>query len=230
MAETKKKLAILGTATNRGEAPFDDDSWDIWGVSGVFTQDDVKRVDRIYEMHPKRFWGNPAVIKVLQKFPGEVVMMEPIAEVPNSIRYPIEEVHKTFYMDTMEGHLCITNTVGFMLAHAYLEGYKHIETWGVYMEHGTEYEYQRSNCEFFVGFLHAKRVHVLIHGGEVLKAKFTYCYEEPEMLIPILEDAPELKRAEQDLIAQLEAKKRELYMQQGAIAYNAQVRKRAGGY
>ena len=225
-----KKLAIVGTATNYKETPWADKSYDIWGVSSLITMPGVERLSAIFEMHPRGYWGKPEVLEVLNKYKGPCYMQDHYAEIPTSVRYPIEEVNKAFYMPTMGEHLFVTNTVSFMFALAYVQGYTHIETWGVYMEHETEYSYQRPNCEFFVGFLHGKGVTVDIHGGDVLKAHFLYGYEEEAMLRKLLEDSKELIRAKQQLVSKFEEDKRAIAMQEGAIEYNKLLRKKWGDY
>ena len=226
----RKKLIILGTATNYGNAPYDDPDYEIWAVSSLLTLPKAKRVDVVFELHPERYWKKPEVLEVLNKFSGPVVMQDHYDEVPNSVKYPLDEVHKVFYMETMGEHLCVTNTISFMMALAYIQGYRHIETFGMYMEHKTEYGYQRPNCEFFVGFLHAKGVDVFIHGGEVLKAKFTYAFDEPFMLPQLLEDRRQIKGGMEQLRKELDAKQREVWQQEGGLMYNERLLKGLGGY
>lgn len=226
----EKKLIMLGTAPNVSRAPYDDPNVDIWGTGGTVAMDSVKRVDVIFEMHPRRYWGKEHVLKVLNEYQGQIVMADHYEEIPNSVRYPIEQVREVFYMSTMGEHLYVTNTVAYMFALAYLEGYREIETYGIYMEHETEYEHQRVNCEFYVGFLHARGVEVTIHGGEVLKARFEYGLQEPSFVSKLVSDGAGLNNAQKELESQIETKKRDLWMQEGAVRYNKNLRREFGGY
>ena len=224
------KLIILGTATNRSDAPFDDKSVEIWGVSGVLTCKDVRRVDVAFEMHPARFWKRPEILEVLNGFSGKIWMQDVYEEIPHSMRYPIEGVREAFYMPTMGRTLYLTNTISFMFALAVLLGYTEIETYGVYMEAEGEYGYQRPNCEFFLGYMHAKGIKVTLNGGDVLKAGFLYGYEEPEILPELIRHGVELEAGRKQLSEEIESLKRKIHMQEGGIKYNLDLRKRYGGY
>lgn len=230
MAEKpEKRLLIIGTATNHGDAPYDSDAT-VWGTGGVIVLPKVKRVDAMFELHPARYWKLPQVLEQISKFPGIVYMMDKQEEVPTSVRYPIEDVKKAFYIPTMGTSLYITNTVSFMLALAYLEGYTHIDTYGVYMEHESEYGYQKPNCEYFLGFLHAKGVEVNTHGGEVLKAKFLYGYEEPGNLMQLIEDEAALENGRKEYEREIANNQQAMWKQEGAILYVKDQRKKLGGY
>lgn len=230
MAEKKKKLAIIGTASNRGQAPWYDKDWDIWGTGGTVNAQDCLRLDAIFELHPDRQFERPEVRAVLSQYSGTIYMQEEHPEIPNSKRYPIEDVRKTFQTEAMGEHLYVTNTVSFMLMLAYLEGYKHIETWGVWMSHETEYTHQRINCEYYAGWLAAKGVSIKFHGGEVLQAAFTYGYDEPPQWIKLLEDKAGLENARDRLQADIREAEKKYHMQLGALQYNKDLRKVYGGY
>jgi hypothetical protein len=226
----EKKLLIIGTATNCSEAPYDDPSWDVWATIGSLSIEGVKRKDVLFEIHPPRLWDHPEILEVLNKFPGKVYMQDVYPQVPNSVRYPIEKVKEVFWMPTMGDSLYATNSMGYMFALAYLEGYTHIETYGVYMEADTEYKHQRENLEFYIGYLHAKGVKVELHGGAVLKSAFTYGYEEPPLFWALIEDGAGLENGKVSIEHEVEAAKRKLWMQEGGIKYNSDLRRKFGGY
>jgi hypothetical protein len=139
-------------------------------------------------------------------------------------------VREVFKTPQMGEHLYVTNTVAFMLMLAYLEGFDHIETWGVYMEHETEYKHQRENCEYYAGWLAAMGVPVLFHGGEVLRCAFTYAYDEPVNWIRMMEDREGLTNAKTRLQGELAEVQRKVAMQDGAIQYVNDQLKKYGGY
>ena len=225
----KKKLIIIGTADNRKDAPFDEDVV-IWGTGGVLTAPDVTRCDAVFELHPERYWKMPNVLPVLAGYKGIIYMQEKVDEIPTSCRYPIEAVKQQFYIPTMGRSLYITNTVAFMFALAYLEGYKEIETFGVWMEHATEYTNQRTNLEYYVGYLTAKGVKITLHAGEVLKSSFLYAYEEPVLFARLIEDGGALANGKTDLQNKVTMAQREMWMQEGGIRYNKDLRRKFGGY
>ena len=224
-----KKLVIIGTAGNRDKAPIGTD-YTIWGTGGIVNAPDVKRTDACFELHPERWWKRPEVLPVIQAYPGIVYMQDHYEEIPNSVKYPIEDARETFYLPTMGKALYATNTVAFMFMMAYLEGFTEVETWGVYMEHETEYVHQRLNCEYYLGFLAAKGVKLTINGGDVLKASFTYGYEEPGMWVDLIGDKSGLEKGKEELKDEVDKIQRRLWMQEGALKYNADLRKKFGGY
>ncbi len=224
-----RKLIIIGTADNRKDAPFDEDVT-IWGTGGVAILPDVKRVDVLFELHPERYWKLPEVMPILAGFKGIIYMQDKVPEIPMSCRYPIDEVKKEFYIPTMGNSLYITNTVAFMFALAYLQGYREIETYGVWMEHETEYNNQRTNLEYYIGYLTAKGVKITLHAGEVLKAAFLYAYEEPILFARLIEDGRGLDNSKIDLQNKVTLAQRELWMKEGGIRYNKNLRRGVGGY
>ena len=224
-----KKLIILGTADNRKDAPFDEDVV-IWGTGGVATAPDVKRVDVLFELHGERYWKLPNVLPILAGFKGQILMQEVIPEIPNSARYPIEAVKEEFYIPTMGKSLYITNTVAFMFALAYLEGYTEIECFGVWMEHASEYDRQRTNLEYYIGYLTAKGVKITLHQGEVLKSAFLYAYEEPALFEKLIEDGPAMVNGKAEIQNRVTLAQRDLWMQEGGIRYNDNLRRKFGGY
>ena len=225
-----KKLIMLGTAPNRKDAPFNDENVVIWGTGGVVNAPDVPRVDAIFELHPERYWKRPDVLPILGSYGGVIYMQDHYDELPWSVPYPIEDVKKEFYIPTMGASLYVTNTVSFMFALAYLQGYTEIETYGIWMEHSTEYDHQRTNCEYYVGYLTAKGVKITLNAGEILKASFLYAYEEPPLFIKLLEDGQTLENGRLQLENELLSKQRALWMQEGGKKYNTDLRKKFGGY
>ena len=187
-------------------------------------------MDVIFELHPERWWKKPEVLEQLHRYGGKILMQDHYEELPNSVRYPIELVRKEFYRPTMGDCLYVTNTVAYMLMLAYLEGYREIETFGIYMEHETEYDHQRTNCEYYVGYLSAKGVNITINEGAILKAKFEYGFQEPPLVAKLVDDGHGLANSKKELESEIEAKNKALWMQEGAIAYNKDLRRKFGGY
>ena len=228
--ERKKKLILLGTAPNRKDAPFDDKNVTIWGTGGTINAPDVPRVDVAFEVHPPRYWKRPEVLEVLKKYGGVLLMDDHHEELPNSARLPIEKMREEFYIPTMGDCLYVTNTVSYMFMLAYLEGYTEIETYGIWMEHETEYDHQRTNCEYYIGYLTAKGVNITVHKGQVLKAQFEYGLQEPPFVAKLVDDGGALNNSLKRLEGEVEQKQKDYWMQEGAIRYNKNLRREFGGY
>jgi len=171
-----KKVAIVGFAPSWGMAPFDDLSWEIWGLNELYVFD-IKRANRWFDIH------TPTVSKEDTKrvgnhwermaaLPCTVYMQDHYDEVPNSVKYPLDE------MIAMFGNY-FTNTISYMIAMAIAEGYTDIALYGVDMAHDTEYFCQRPSCEYFIGIAIGKGIRVEIpQAADLMKCNFLYGYEE----------------------------------------------------
>jgi hypothetical protein len=172
----KDKLAILGTASGSlGMAPYEDDGFEIWGVSTLLEFEAAKRLDVLFEMHSEGYWGRPDVTKRLKKWDGPLYMAEASKKFPNAVRYPIEDIveHGRYH----------TTTITYMLALAY-HSFKttgkpfHVGLYGVHMEHDEEYGIQRPCCEYWIGKMQGAGMDVSVApGGALLESSGLYGYE-----------------------------------------------------
>jgi hypothetical protein len=176
----KKQLAIVGTAGTMSAAPYDDEKFEIWAISTAAAHEGMKRADRLFEMHPRRYFGQAAVLERLMEFDGPVYMQEHFPEIPNSVAYPYEEVREAYYIPAMGDNLYVTNTITWMILLALHEGYKDLNFFGVHMAHDTEYYYQQPSCAWALGMAQASGCSIwLPNESEILKARFEYGFGEP---------------------------------------------------
>jgi len=187
---TKKPLCIIGTAPTCKDAPYDDNIdgeniYDIWAIDGAITNPGVKRVDKLFEMHPKRYYGLQMIEERLKEFDGPVVMQTHVEAIPNSVAYPYDEVKKMFYHPMMDDNLYVTNTITWIILQALYEGYTDISLYGVHMAHDTEYAYQRSSCSWALGIVHGWIIAGLPYKltiapeSSLFKAEYEYGFKEP---------------------------------------------------
>jgi hypothetical protein len=173
----KDMLAIIGTADpTRQAAPYEDPSFEIWGVAVASTFSDVKRLDVQFEMHTEGYWKKDAnVTKRLAEAKVPVYMHDKYPDIPTSIRFPIEIVQQY--------RKYFTNSIAYMLALAYhsfvmTEKPKHVALFGVHMSAGEEYADQRPSCEYWIGRMEGAGMDVEpTHGGALLQAIGLYGYE-----------------------------------------------------
>lgn len=186
----KPPLCIVGTAGSSGEAPYDEEIdgkyvYEIWAGGTAQVKEDVTRIDRLFEMHPSRYWGNVSVQGRMNEFHGPIYMQDKYDAIPNSVAYPYDEIRKKFYLPTMGDNLYVTNTITWMILLAIQEGYKDISIYGVHMAHETEYAYQRSSCSWALGILQGLQmmgedIKLYIHpDSSLLRAEYEYGYGEP---------------------------------------------------
>ena len=166
-----RKIALVGTASSGALAPFNDLSWEIWGVSQRASY--VTRAARWFELHrldgEPQDWANRwrASIKT---FIGdtELVMMYPeVGLAKNLIAYPYQRIVNRF------GTYFMTSSFSWMMALAIdemrplsgnnVEG--EIAIFGVDMEYGTEYRQQRSGFHHFMHIANALGITIIKLAG-----------------------------------------------------------------
>lgn len=190
----KTKLAIVGCSDSRIYAPFEDESWELWGVNNLFYH--IKRWDKWFEIHQLTFDGKTYLRRGEKDFRGESVkdylthlgeMKTPIYmqkhwdEIPTSIAYPLNEVLEFFQTSYF------TNTISWMIALGIYQEFEEIGIWGVDMAVDTEYHWQRPSCEYFIGYFDGlckgkglKTKLYMPPQCDLCKARYMYAFQETE--------------------------------------------------
>jgi hypothetical protein len=145
------KVAIVGAApSSRGLAPFDDPDWKIWTCSPG-NRIVMKRVDAWFELHAlidlesERWkpWVTP-YSEYLRTLTCPVYMQGETPLVPGAKVFPANELVAEF------GSNFFTSSVAWMIAFAIRSGAREIAIYGVDMEAGSEYDYERPGCQYFI--------------------------------------------------------------------------------
>ncbi len=145
---SERKVALVGTAPSGRHAPFNDPSWEIWGVG--LRADYVTRVTRWFELHrldgePPQWAAEWRRLMNVWTDECEVWMFYPEADLgPKIVHFdygPLAKKYGTFFM---------TSSFAWMLALAIEEKVDEIGIWGVDMEYGTEYRQQRAGLRHFM--------------------------------------------------------------------------------
>ena len=195
----KPPLCIVGTAGSSGAAPYTEEIdgeyiYEIWTGGNAPAKEDVLRVDRAFELHPKRYWGQLVVTTRLSNYDCPIYMQDHYEEIPNSVKFPYEEVRKQFYIPVMGDDLYVTNTITWMLLLAIHEGYTDINIYGVHMAHETEHAYQRSSCSWALGIIQGLNmcghdIKLYIHpDSSLLHAEYEYGFGEPTKQMMYVKD------------------------------------------
>lgn len=172
-----KKVAIIGFSQHKTEAPYDDPSFEIWGLNDL--HESIPRWNRWFEMHSdkqikdycSRKQGVP-YLEGLSKLNVPVYMQKVRPEVPTSVEYPIDHMKAKF------GDY-FTNSISFMLAMAIEERYDVIHVYGVDMAQDSEYGQQRPSCEYFLGIAVGRGIKIhLPKTSDLLKVRWMYGYED----------------------------------------------------
>ena len=194
----KSKVAIVGFASSRDQAPFDNPEYEIWTVNNLHNF--VPRQDRIFQVHQRWEWtpghGNveehgvksEVHEKYLQTCGIPVYCVQKFDDIPTSIRFPIEEMTEEFGIqrtghedpDTRDGFW--TNSISMMIALAIYEGFEVIEVYGVDMAVDSEYHWQRPSCEYYIGIAKGRGIDVrLPPESDLLKTRFIYGFENDKI-------------------------------------------------
>jgi hypothetical protein len=205
------------------QAPFGDETVEMWGVSTVMAREDCERLDRAFELHPRRYWGDFRVMERLNSFDGPIYMQERFDEIPNSVRFPYEEVRREFFLPAMGDNLFVTNTITWMLLLALHEGYTDISLYGVHMAHESEYGYQQASCSWALGIIHGRMLEgkpyklTIAEDSELLKARYEYGYGEPTRAMQYVEKRRQgLLKGIKEAGEQIDNLQRRKFMTEGA--------------
>lgn len=201
----KKRLAIVGFAPTRSQAPYADPSWEIWGLNDLHRA--IPRWTRWFDIHTLENIDTDVVagrtsnaarktnipetalenmgISGLAKLQCPVYMQEKFPEVPWSVKLPLMEMLAFWKARGLTGYRYLTNSVSFMIAYALYEGvvtghqWDEIDIFGVDMAVGDEYIAQRPSCEYWIGIAEGMGVRVYIpDASDLCKTAFIYAYEE----------------------------------------------------
>ena len=189
----KKKVAIVGFAGTRDQAPFTDPEYEIWTVNNLYQF--VPRQDRIFEIHQRWRWAGEVhgmagaeYLGYLQTCGIPVYNNEKYDDIPTSIRYPLETMVKEFGVqrtglvnpDTRDGYF--TNSISYMIALAIYEKFETIEVYGVDMAVGSEYNDQRPSCEYYLGICKGRGIDMRLPAeSDLLKTRFHYGFEDDKI-------------------------------------------------
>lgn len=169
----ERKIAIIGKcSSSRHHAPMGMRDWEMWCLAW----DPTPVVDRLFEVHRnwRNFHGEGSDDAGFhyrwllgQKVPVYMMQQEP--DIPMSVRYPLEEVRALVGCANGKDYAYLESSIAYMMALALLEyrqgkcpnGLK-VGLWGIDLEAGTEYTYQRPNMEFLIGMARGLGVKVFI--------------------------------------------------------------------
>lgn len=169
------KVAIVGLSPSHDLAPWNDSTWQKWGI--VYDPN-VYELDRVFEIHDIRQLKGQADWPWLSKRMQDlelVYVQHETPEIPNGVPYPLEEVSK------ISDYLC--SSIAYMTLLAIHEGASEIAIWGVDMKSGEEYGYQKANMEYLIGLARGRGITVHVPDSSPL-LKFN------PVGIPYLEHVP----------------------------------------
>ena len=199
----KKRLAIVGFAPTRTQAPCDDPTWEVWALNDlklpretrhwdIHNLDNIDtdyRAGRLSNEQRKSNIPEAVLSEIgiagLAKRTTPVYMQDKFECVPTSVKLPFKEMLDTFKARGLTGARYFTNSISYMLAYAIFEGmvvghqWDEIHIYGVDMAVGDEYVAQRPSCEYWIGIAEGMGIKMYIpDASDLNKTAFLYAYEE----------------------------------------------------
>ena len=175
----KKKICIVGFAPGLEIAPYDDPSFEFWGINEMYMAKAVKKIDVLFELHNYNWIcegkRHKEHIDWLRKARIPLMMQQHFEDIPYSIPFPrkvLEEAYGSYF----------TNTISWEIALATHIGVDEIHIYGVNMATDIEYQSQRPSCEYYIGLARGKGIKVYIPPeSDLLKCFYQYGFEDGEL-------------------------------------------------
>jgi hypothetical protein len=206
-----KKVAIVGAnGLTRGDAPFDDKSYEIWSFADWICSPWLKRCNGLMEIHLPNVYMNhprtPEYWSALQtiEFP---VWMYPIADpqVPGSVLYPLDGVLSLVSKGKQNGKdfQPLNCSVAYAIGLAIHLKYDVIDVYGVELNAPSEYGNQIAHFSFWNGVALGRGIELNINCSDNLFVQPLYGFEDVterqkiwQMIEKIRQDKKEAHEAE----------------------------------
>ena len=195
-----KSVALAGFASATREGVYQSSATEVWSLNMLHSSKSMRRIfplniTRLFELHPawmlQKKWYSTGdhwgwLTRVKHHYP--VYLIEDYSEVHNGVRYPLEAVCEKFLSHYKRGTAPLryfTSSMCYMIALAAFEGFERIEIYGFEMGSSTEYVYQKSGAEFWLGVAGQYSDIILDDNSLLLKSKL-YGFEGGQLIPPEL--------------------------------------------
>ena len=183
------KVAIVGTAPGWEKAPFDDPTWQVWGISRSYMY--LPRWTWWFELHRLeelcKTWepGDAAAeaaaretyMNWLREAGDKVWIQGQRPELPEAREFPINALLEAFPQRYW------TNSIAYLIGFAIVSDAEEIGVWGVDMALDSEYRTQRPSCEYVIGVAEGHGIKVTIPPeSDLLKCRSLYAFEDTSSL------------------------------------------------
>lgn len=220
------KVAIVGAQElTRDNAPWDDETFDIWLMNEWPMMNWCKRWTASIDVHWPTIFKNRKFdrntdkkekmdyYEWLKKPHGKpIYMQEAFPEIPDAVKYPLKEINSTLLSNIQYENEPIINfrtSVSYITALAIYLGYEQIDYYGIELQ-GVEYKGQMSNFNFWTGVAVGKGIKVNLHCSRGSFVAPLYGYQA------FIKDS-KTDQYYNAMLEQLEEKKREYNMLEGAF-------------
>lgn len=149
------KIAIVGgSASTRDMAPYDDLSWEIWGMQNRLSQ--YKRINLAFEVHGRGHFQSEDAYNAYQNLYGDQIKhLRDYGKLVCPDTYPFDAA-----MALRGGRWTLQGVISYMIAYAVLGNVDEIAIYGVDLIDNHEYITQRPHVEGWIGFAEARGIKV----------------------------------------------------------------------
>jgi len=173
-----KDLIVMAMGPSRGQCPFDAETW-ILNTGYIQVAEMHGKFDKLFLVHRQVY--NPTTgnayfdWKYIESLPGEFISLHKVKEIKHKL-YPFKRICEKFHTDYF------SDTIAYMIAYAidkstkvdgngkliYKGPYNHLRLYGVDMQEGEEYEYEKGGLEFWLGMAQGVGMGYTISFGSTL--------------------------------------------------------------
>lgn len=176
--KTSNKVVLVGFCQgSRDMAPYDDPDCEIWGLNkGYIFQ---PRMTRWFETHGPNIyrWAirrPDRHVDWLKAFPGPIYMHDRDADIPNSLAFPLEAVAEDIgvnvwkiqddlkTLEPLTRNPYLTSTIAYQIALAIYERFDELHLYGIDLNTGGEYAWQKPGVEFLLGIAAGRGMRVIV--------------------------------------------------------------------
>lgn len=146
------KIAIVGLGPGGEDAPFFDWSWQTWALLiDTFAR---SRADVLFEMHQMHKIEQYGGIEIAGSLGPDARVFWQHPTHGRFVQYPLEDVIADLGRDWFG------STIAYMVALAIHRRPETIGLWGIHMDDGKEFLYQRANLSWLLGFAEGRGIKV----------------------------------------------------------------------
>ena len=178
-----RKVAIIAAGPTWLEVPFEDPTFEFWGINAAHRMYAAHTSSRWFQIHlPGSAEGHIddpdhiAWLKESHNFP--IYMTKSYPEYPSSVAYPFDKVVKSCCPDSGP---YFTNTVDYMVTLAILEEVEEIHMFGTdfISDEDNDYYKRRQSLEHYCGLAKGRNIKVVIPDDcALLKAEYIYGFNK----------------------------------------------------
>lgn len=182
----RKSVALVGFADGWKNVRSLPEDVEIWSLNNAEEVLDLPRIDRLFELHPRRDLVAQGTrwTRLKGELPYPVYTLEDFEDLPPSIRYPIEAILELVFENLYVGdeHAeYMTSSFAYMIAQAEAEDFEEVYVYGFEFGSDTEWRYQRFGAGLLVGWAMGRGSIVRFPEGISLLPKVLYGYMDYQM-------------------------------------------------